>query len=118
MSLVPSPRQVTWTLLDGPRPANEETKGWIELFRQQVPDIQETVRLATEFAALLREQRKTELPEWMERGAQSSLASFSAGLRRDFAAVQAAFASPWSQGQVEGQINRLKMLKRQMYGRA
>jgi transposase len=55
---------------------------------------------------------------WLERAYASQLSSFAAGLRRDWAAVKAAFSSPWSQGQVEGQINRLKMLKRQMYGRA
>ena len=48
----------------------------------------------------------------------SSLARFAAGLRKDLAAVLAAVETCWSNGQVEGQINRLKTLKRQMYGRA
>ena len=43
---------------------------------------------------------------------------FATGLLRDWAAVQAALSSPWSNGQAEGQVNRLKMLKRQMFGRA
>ena len=43
---------------------------------------------------------------------------FAAGLKADLSAVRAAFNSPWSSGQVEGQINRLKMLKRARYGRA
>jgi hypothetical protein len=72
-------------------------------------------QLAQEFGWLLRQQRSPEFPVWIDRAAHSPLA---AGLRRDFAAVQSAFASPWSQGQVEGQVNRLKMLKRHMYGRA
>jgi transposase len=105
-------------LLNGPRPAEEKIKAWIEHFRQQAPEIQQTVQLATEFIVLLREQRRHELSDWMKQAAQSPLASFAAGLRRDLAAVQAAFSSPWSQGQVEGQVNRLKLLKRQMYGRA
>ena len=46
------------------------------------------------------------------------LAGFAEGIRRDGAAVRAAIALPWSQGQVEEQVNRLKLLKRQMYGRA
>jgi transposase len=46
------------------------------------------------------------------------LQRFAAGLESDLSAVRAAFISPWSSGQVEGQINRLKYLKRQMYGRA
>ena len=43
---------------------------------------------------------------------------FAVGLRRDTAAAQAAIASPWSNGQTEGKVNKIKMLKRQMYGRA
>jgi transposase len=116
--LLPSPRQVTWILLEGPRPVDEQTKEWIKCFRQQVPDIQLTAQLATDFTTLLREKRKDALSDWIERAANSPLASFAAGLRRDLSAVEAACSSPWSQGQVEGQVNRLKMLKRQMYGRA
>ncbi len=117
-NLLPSPRQTTWILLNGPRPADDRTKAWIEQFRQHVPEIQQTIQLATEFIVLLRERRSHDLSDWVKQATQSPLASFAAGLRRDLSAVQAAFASPWSQGQVEGQVNRLKMLKRQMYGRA
>ena len=48
----------------------------------------------------------------------SDFENFVKGLRRDEAAVRAAASSEWSNGQTEGQVNRLKMLKRQMYGRA
>ncbi|MBP2232598.1 transposase [Azospirillum agricola] len=44
--------------------------------------------------------------------------TFAAGLRQDEAAVKAALATPWSSGQAEGQVNKLKLIKRQMYGRA
>jgi transposase len=57
----------------------------------------------------------------MQRAEQSGLPAlkgFARGLRLDNAAVAAALSSPWSQGQVEGQITRLKLLKRHMYGRA
>ena len=116
--LLPSSRQITWILLQGPRPADEKTKAWIEEFRQRVPEIDRAVYLANEFILLLREKRSDQLSHWLAQAAQSPLASFAAGLRRDLAAVQAACSSPWSQGQVEGQVNRLKLLKRQMYGRA
>ena len=116
--LLPSSRQITWILLGGPRPTDEKTKAWIEEFRQRVPDISRATQLANQFMVLLRERRSNELLDWLAQAAQSPLASFAAGLRRDRAAVQAAFSSPWSQGQVEGQVNRLKLLKRQMYGRA
>ena len=115
---LPSPRQVTWLLLDGARTAEAKTKAWVERLRQQVPDIDLVAQLAREFGLLLREQRSSGLAAWIEQVAQSSLASFVAGLRRDFSALRAAFSLPWSQGQVEGQVKRLKMLKRQMYGRA
>ncbi len=46
------------------------------------------------------------------------LCSLAASLRKDWAAVQAGFTLPWSSGAVEGHVNRIKMLKRQMYGRA
>jgi transposase len=102
--------------LHGPRPTDEQTKAWIEEFRQRVPEVDRVAQLANQFMVLLRERRSEELSNWLAQATQSPLASFAAGLRRDLAAVQAAFSSPWSQGQVEGQINRLKMLKRQMYG--
>jgi transposase len=115
---LPSPRQITWILLHGPRPTDEKTKAWIDQFRRCVPEIDRAAQLANAFLVLLREKRSDEWPDWLSQAAQSPLASFAAGLRRDFAAVQAACSSPWSQGQVEGQIHRLKLLKRQMYGRA
>jgi transposase len=46
------------------------------------------------------------------------LRGFATGIINDVAAVRAALSQPWSNGPVEGQVNRLKMLKRQMYGRA
>jgi len=103
---------------DRSRTAEAKTKEGVERFRQQVPDIDFVAQLAQEFCRLLREQRSSELEAWMERAANSPLASWAAGLCRDFEAVQAAFSLPWSPGPVEGQVNRLKRLKRQMYGRA
>ena len=65
--------------------------------------------------------RLHDLDGWLEASRASeipALASFSDGLSRDYAAVRAALNEPWSSGQAKGQINRLKTLKRQMYGRA
>ena len=70
---------------------------------------------------MVREKRPEDLDGWLAACAQSeisALATFAKGLRQDYAAVRAALEEPWSSGQAEGQINRLKMLKRQMYGRA
>jgi transposase len=58
------------------------------------------------------------LEPWLERAQSSPVASFASGVRTDLAAVHAAIVSPWSNGQTEGQITKLKLVKRQMYGRA
>ena len=58
------------------------------------------------------------LDGWLREAEASALAPFAAGLRRDEDAVRAALTEPWSNGQVEGQVNRLKVIKREMYGRA
>ena len=58
---------------------------------------------------------------WIERALSSSTAelqSFAKGLQQDLAAVAAGISLPWSNGQTEGQVNRLKLIKRTMYGRA
>ena len=70
------------------------------------------------FHAMVRTKAETELDAWIERAQASLVASFANGVTKDKAAVQAAIASTWSNGQTEGQITKLKLLKRQMYGRA
>jgi transposase len=88
---------------------------------QAATDLHQAYALTQEFVAMLKEREGSCLQDWMRRAELSGLPAlkgFARGLRRDAAAVAAAFSSPWSQGQVEGQITRLKLLKRQMYGRA
>jgi transposase len=78
-------------------------------------------QLAIRFSSTLRERRSLDLESWLNDVTASgidSLLRFAGGLRQDLAAVTAAFTSQWSNGQVEGQVNRLKLIKRQMYGRA
>ena len=70
------------------------------------------------FHAIIRERKMEALEMWLVDADGGPLASFVAGLRADRAAVEAALREPWSSGQVEGTINKLKLLKRQMYGRA
>jgi transposase len=59
----------------------------------------------------------SDLDPWITEAATSLLASFANGITRDRAAVRAAITEPWSNGQTEGQITKLKLVKRQMYGR-
>jgi transposase len=81
----------------------------------------EAQHLVSEFRLLLSERSLDRLDSWLERCQQSGLSElvrFAGGIQHDYAAVRAAVRYDWSQGPVEGQVNRLKLLKRQMYGRA
>ena len=69
------------------------------------------------FHGMVRTQAATELPAWLERAGESLVTSFANGVKRDEDAVRAAITSSWSNGQTEGQITKLKLVKRQMYGR-
>ncbi len=85
------------------------------------PDIRRAYPLAQEFMRIVRERHPDALDSWLCRAEASGLAelqSFVAGIRRDQAAVFGALSLPFSNGQVEGQINRLKCIKRSGYGRA
>lgn len=78
-------------------------------------------RAVTPITAIVRERDRPRFHTWLAASETSTLAEvrgFAAGIRRDQAAEEAALTTPWSNGQIEGQINRLKTLKRQMYGRA
>lgn len=70
---------------------------------------------------MVRERKHQELRSWMEQAAKSRIAelgSFVTGIERDYDAVHASLRLPWSQGVTEGKVNKLKTLKRVMYGRA
>ena len=70
------------------------------------------------FHVMIRKKAGASLEPWIERARTSLVASFASGVSKDIAAVRAAILSPWSNGQTEGQITKLKLVKRQMYGRA
>jgi transposase len=77
--------------------------------------------LAQGFGRLVRERQAEALDVWLvdaERSTVPELRRFAASLRSDYAEVKAALVLPWSNGQTEGQVHRLKLIKRQMYGRA
>jgi transposase len=84
-------------------------------------ELERAYELAQGFSRMLRERDPEMLDGWLEEASNSDspeLCGFAEGLRGDYGAVRAAFSERWSNGQVEGQIHRLKLLKRQMYGRA
>ena len=78
-------------------------------------------RLARQFIQFVNNRQSGDLHQWLADVVASdikALTSFANGIRRDLAAVRNALRLSWSNGQTEGQINRLKFIKRQMYGRA
>jgi len=92
-----------------------ETLGRIE------PEVAVAGSLARHFLGLIRRRDVGGFDHWLVKAsdcAAPELRAFAAGIKADLSAVRAAFTSQWSSGQVEGQVNRLKYLKRQMYGRA
>src|SRR5690606_38122738 len=85
------------------------------------PSAREAYSLLQAFRRILTERRANALRSWLEQAARSSLAplrGFARSLEQDMDAVMNALTYPWSNGRVEGYINKLKQLKRQMYGRA
>ena len=74
--------------------------------------------LVDRFHAMIRNRKPEELDPWIAAAKESGLASFATGIASDRDAVRAALVQPWSNGQTEGQITKLKLVKRQMYGRA
>ena len=81
------------------------------------PSLVEAREVIAAFQAMIRKKSLVDLDPWLERARSSLVASFANGVTKDRAAVAAAIVSPWSNGQTEGQITKLKLVKRQMYGR-
>jgi transposase len=115
---IPSPRQAAWWLQCEASALTAEQQAFVRSFEQHCPAVAEAAQLAREFADLLRRRQADQLTKWLDRAQNSALRSLAASLRRDERAVRAAFDLPWSNGQTEGQVHRLKLLKRQTYGRA
>jgi transposase len=117
----PSPRQLSfeWVRRPEDRKPNEQRR--IDAIRASSDELGAALGLADEFADLLRKRSSETLSDWLLKGEASSspeIRRFAEGIRRDESAVRAALTQRWSNGPVEGHINRLKMVKRQMYGRA
>ncbi len=73
--------------------------------------------MIAEFQGIIRRKAFAELNVWLDRANRSLIAAFANGIMKDKDAVKAAIVSAWSNGQTEGQICKLKLVKRQMYGR-
>ena len=114
-------REVRQWILRRPDRLDPGDRDRLQSICSRSPIVSATTELAQWFARLLRERRGQQLGAWVqavEAAEIPELRAFAAGLRKDWDAVQAGLTLPWSSGAVEGHVNRIKMLKRQMYGRA
>jgi len=114
-------RRATWLVLRRPERLNDDEAAQLAQLQAQQPELAGAIALAQDFTRLVRERQPDQLEPWLARAAESPhvpLQRFAKGLRDDYDAVTAGVTLPWSNGPVEGQINRLKLLKRQMFGRA
>ncbi|WP_317108165.1 transposase [Chroococcidiopsis sp. SAG 2025] len=115
-----SARRATWLVLKPLKQRSVEDETLLAHLKQH-PALTVAIDLAQEFADLVQQRDPKQLDRWLEQASSSSLTQFhrfAKSLQSDYAAVKAGVTLTVSNGQVEGQINRLKMLKRQMYGRA
>ena len=116
---LPAARQAAWMLLR-PEGLEDEEKQAIELLCRLSPEVARAQQLALSFVEVVKERRVDDLRGWLVDAHHSEVTEFvgfANGLTTDLEAVRAPLSYEWSQGQVEGQVHRLKLVKRQMYGR-
>ncbi len=117
---LPNLRLVAFWLAKPPKQRAPEEQLWVEAVTAVHPQVAVVEQLAQQFRQVFKDRDPDAFKSWLVRGLESDipeLKSFVAGIQRDYEAVIAAVGQPWSNGQVEGQVHRLKLLKRQMYGR-
>ncbi len=116
-----SPARASWLYVSQAVKLDEKQRKLVAQIRAAHGDLDLAYDLTQAFVSMLAEHRDTDLERWLAQAKQSGireLKSFANGIRRDYAAVRAAFTSEWSNGPVEAQVNCLKLQKRFMFGRA
>jgi transposase len=116
-----SPRQVAFMFIQQVNKLSETKAADLAVLLAERPALQTIYNLAQQFMTLLRQRDLPALNHWLNLVAEAgsgSLKRFAAGLRRDYPEVSAALLYTYSNGRTEGFVNKLKLLKRQMFGRA
>jgi transposase len=116
-----SPTRASWLVISQPEKLDEKQRKDVEHIRSAHPDLEMAYQLGQGFVMMLAERRGADLDTWLTQAEKSGLPEFrkmAKGICLDYAAVKAAFSSEWSQGQVEAQVNCLKLQKRIVFGRA
>lgn len=117
---LPSVRQLVWLLLKSEEKLTNEEKDFKQTILENSDEVRQGLGLLNKFRTMVREKQVDKYEEWHKEAQNKSLTefeNFAKGLRRDNEAVKNALSEKWSNGQVEGQVNRLKLIKRAMYGR-
>jgi transposase len=119
---VPKTRQITSWLLRRPDTLTDDEQAQLAAIRARCPQLDALAGHVTSFAQMMTGRTgETDLETWLAAAEASDLPelrSFARGIRIDQQAVTNGLTLPWSSGTVEGTVNKIKMLKRQMYGRA
>ena len=114
----PSDREVARMLMADAETLSEAGRTFTSNMLAQVAGLAEGIEVAKRLDLLLRHESRERLAGVLDDAAGTLLADFAASIRRDLSAVQAALDLPWTTSPAEGQINRIKTIKRTMYGRA
>ncbi|MFE6903609.1 ISL3 family transposase [Streptomyces sp. NPDC057717] len=118
---IPSPRRVTTWIMRRPDTLTDSQREHLERILEACPDLAAAHDLAHEFSAIARERRGHDLTHWMSRALAQGpqpVQGFAAFLQNDWDAVVNGLILNWSSGAVEGQVTRIKLIKRRSYGRA
>jgi transposase len=114
-------KQAVWLYIRSPDELNTKEQEQVAFIRQVHPTLETAYQLVQAFVKMARERAGTDLEVWLKQVRSSTIAEliqFGKGIERDLASVQSALTLPYSNGVVEGHVHRLKLIKRQGYGRA
>jgi len=114
----PSPRRSAWLFTKAADDLTEPEKYSVSAVCEACPELHVVHALAAEFQQMLRKKDVNTLAPWLASATASELRPLAVGFEHDRDAVLAAICFDWSNGQTEGQVNRLTLVKRTMYGRA
>ena len=115
-----APRPLAWLFLRDPEQLEQQEKQTLSLLRETQP-VEMAYELAQQFVTLLKERNAQPLSTWLQdcqNSGISDLVTFAQALEKEGSALRAAFTLSYSNGPVEGKINKLKSIKRSMYGRS
>jgi transposase len=119
----PSSNRLAWLLARPELPRQPEETRLVELLKEACEPVAMAARLTREFGDAIASRDLVRMKQWVQTATTSEVvpkdvASFATGIARDWHEVSAAVEHPYSNGRTEGHVNRLKMIKRKMYGRA